>query len=83
MVTVADPTPPFNNLTLEQAFLARTTTRTRNAPTVTRAAFSAASWTPTAALVGPLDSSTFSLLAVERALAEMESGGKSFSETSY
>jgi hypothetical protein len=39
---------------------------------------------PRTGLFGPLGSSTSSLLAVERALAEMEcGGGKTFSKTSY
>ena len=52
--------------------------RTRGAQTATRAASSAALPTrprPAAGLVGPLGSSSFSLPMVERALAEMESGG--------
>lgn len=73
------PLPPFNNPTLEQAFLAKNyDENARRADRDPRGIFRSPvdpSAPPAAGLVGPLGSSTFSLPAVERALAEMEGGG--------
>ncbi|KAH9988414.1 dynein light intermediate chain-domain-containing protein [Russula vinacea] len=72
------PLPPFNNPTPEQAFLAKNyDENARRADRDPRGIFRSPvdSSVPTAGLVGPLGSSTFSLPAVERALAEMEGSG--------
>jgi dynein light intermediate chain 1 len=73
------PLPPFNNPTPEQAFLAKNyDENARRADRDPRGIFRSPvdpSAPPAAGLVGPLGSSTFSLPAVERALAEMEGGG--------
>ncbi|KAH9983550.1 DLIC-domain-containing protein [Russula compacta] len=75
------PLPPFNNPTPEQAFLAKNyDENARRADRDPRGMFRSpvdASAPPAAGLVGPLGSSSFSLPAVERALAEMEGGGGS------
>jgi dynein light intermediate chain 1 len=71
--------PPFNNPTPEQAFLGKN--YDENAqwvdcdPCGTFRCAIDPSAPPAAGLVGPLCSSTFSLPAVERELAEMERGG--------
>ncbi|KAF8261673.1 dynein 1 light intermediate chain [Lactarius quietus] len=75
------PLPPLNNPTPEQAFLSKNyDENARRADRDPRGIFRTpndASAPPTAGLVGPLGSSSFSLPTVERALAEMEgsSGG--------
>jgi dynein light intermediate chain 1, cytosolic len=73
------PLPPLNNPTPEQAFLSKNYDESaRRADRDPRGIFRSpvdASAPPAAGLVGPLSSSSFSLPTVERALAEMESGG--------
>ncbi|KAF8258590.1 hypothetical protein EI94DRAFT_1774165 [Lactarius quietus] len=77
----SQPTPALNNPTPEQAFLSKNyDENARRADRDPRGIFRTpndASAPPTAGLVGPLGSSSFSLPTVERALAEMEgsSGG--------
>ncbi|KAI9457300.1 dynein light intermediate chain-domain-containing protein [Russula earlei] len=72
------PLPQFNNPTPEQAFLAKNyDENTRRADRDPRGMFRSpvdTSAPPTAGLVGPLGSTSFSLPTVERALAEMEGG---------
>jgi dynein light intermediate chain 1 len=73
------PLPPLNNPTPEQAFLAKNyDENARRADRDPRGIFRTptdASAPPSAGLVGPLGSSSFSLPTVERALAEMEGSG--------
>jgi len=75
------PLPSFNNPTPEQAFLSKNyDENARRADRDPRGMFRSpvdATAPPAAGLVGPLGSSSFSLPAVERALAEMEGGSSS------
>ena len=75
MNTLPNPLAPLNSPTPEQAFLAKNYDGNYDAPTATRATYSARPQIhiqPTASLAGSLGASSFSLLAVGRALAHKE-----------
>ncbi|KIK96822.1 hypothetical protein PAXRUDRAFT_825548 [Paxillus rubicundulus Ve08.2h10] len=69
------PLPPFNAPMAEQAYLAKHYDENAKKPDRDpRGAFRNPAETATAGIVGPLESSSFSLPSVEKALAEMETG---------